>query len=359
MELAAEGNLVYFLNPPGYGRFAAPFHWTVKETQQNLLVIDYTLPSPVYTLRFKARPVHDYFIKKTLIKHLNAIAEFDELWCFEPNVFSDFKSFNAKKKLLFIVDYYDNKSLKKLATEADAIATISSHIFDYFDFSTRPRLLLHHGLNKNFSTYAERKLHSDLLFSAPSVINVGYVGNLLQGDRVDRDTFRLMVEQHPNVIFHIYGPSDEQGNSLGVTIHSRLREFLQFLRESKNVKLHGIKEQTELAREIQEMDIFLTCYNYLTDYNKSSNCHKVIEYLSTGKVVVSNKLFAYEGVPELVVMPSELTNENLPSLLTSVIENLEYYNSPEKQKARISFALGNTYKEHVKTLGKFIEASHH
>src|SRR5688572_10655077 len=176
LELADAGNTVYFLNPPNYQRLSASFNWTVKKEQENLFVINYTIPSPVYTLRFKARPVHDYFIRKTLIRQLNTLARFDELWCFEPNIFSGFKRFNAHKKLLFLVDYHDNKGLKKLATEADAIATISNQIFKYFDFVDRPKLLLHHGLNKNFSAIAEKKLKSGIFYTVPTVINVGYVG---------------------------------------------------------------------------------------------------------------------------------------------------------------------------------------
>ena len=110
IELALAGNTVYFINPPNYQRFSASFSKTVEEVQQNLFVIDYTIPSSVYVLRFKARPIHDYFIRKTLIKQLNSISRFDELWCFEPNIFSGFKGFNARKKLLFIVDFHDNKA---------------------------------------------------------------------------------------------------------------------------------------------------------------------------------------------------------------------------------------------------------
>jgi len=357
MELAENGNQVYFLNPPSYKKFSASPELEVNEERQNLFLINYTLPSTVYTLRFKARPVHDLYLRRTLVKQLNRLAQFDELWCFEPNIFSDLKTFNATKKLLFIVDYHDNSALKKVVTDVDGIASISKHILDYFEFTDKPKILLHHGLNKNFSAIAMKKIAEGLAYAAPLSIQVAYVGNLLQGDRVDMNTLRLIVEQNRGVTFHFYGPYEEKANSLGATINDKLRNFVEFLKAAKNVRLHGVKDQLALAKEIQQMDVLLTCYNYLTDYNKSSNCHKVIEYLSTGRAVVANRLFAYDGLRELVEMPNELTNENLPMLFKKVIGNLTFYNSPARQKARIAFALENTYKEHINTLQDFLSSA--
>ena len=201
------------------------------------------------------------------------------------------------------------------------------------------------------------KIAGGLSYTAPQVIQVAYVGNLLQGNRVDMNTLRLIVEQNPGIAFHFYGPYEEKANSLGATMNDRLRNFVEFLKAAKNVRLHGVKDQFALAKEIQQMDVLLTCYNYLTDYNKSSNCHKVIEYLSTGRAVVANRLFAYDNLRELVEMPEELTNENLPALFNKVINNLTFYNSPSRQKARIDFALENTYKEHINTLQEFLASA--
>ena len=357
MELAEEGNTVYFLNPPTYTKFSVSLELNVKREQGNLYVVDYLLSLPVHILRFKARALHDFLISNTLIKSLNKLADFDEIWCFEPNIFSSFRKFNAKSKLLFIVDYFDNNALKRLAKEADGIVSISSHILDYFSFVNRPKLLLHHGLNKNFSLLAQKRLKQEILYTAPTSVKVAYVGNLLQGERVDYATLQRIIEQNPGVEFHIYGPHGEKGNTLGTTMNNNLQTFLAFLNKSSNVHLHGIKEQAALAREVQEMDVLLTCYNYLTDHNKSSNCHKVVEYLSTGKVVVANRLLAYENLAGLVEMPAEMTNENLPLLFKKVVANLAFYNSTEKQKARIRFALENTYAEHIKTITQFLQST--
>ena len=354
IELAESGNKVFFLNPPTYKKFSTKLNLRVSEERPNLFLVDYDLSTPVHVLRFKARGVFDLIINNSLVKQINKLARFDELWCFEPNIFSNFRPFNAKKKLLFIVDQHDNTTLRRLANESDGIATISSLIMDFFDFSDKPKLLLNHGLNQRFSSLAKERLKTGLSSQLHQPIKVAYVGNLLQGNRMDYETIKLIVTQNPTVEFHIYGPYEEKDNTLGSTLSDGLKGFLGFLKQSKNVFLHGIHPQSKLALDMQEMDAFLTCYNYLTDYNKSSNCHKIIEYLSTGKACISNRIMMYENTEGLLEMPLEYTNENLPALFKHVVENLEEYNQPEKQRRRIQFALENTYKKHIDTITSFL-----
>jgi hypothetical protein len=356
IELAKSGNNVYFLNPPTYTKSVTPITIKVVQELPNLYVIDYTLSLPLHILRFKARSVFDFIIKRSLIAKLNGLAKFNELWCFEPNIFSSFKPFNAKKKLLFIVDQHDNTTLKKLARGADGIATISTLILDFFNFTDKPKLLLNHGLNETFTTLAKVKLKNGLSYSISQPIKAAYVGNLLQGNRVDYETLQLIIQQNPTVEFHFYGPYEEKDNTLGSTLSAGMKQFIGFLKATGNVQLHGVMVQQEMAVQMHAMDAFLTCYNYLTDDNKSSNCHKIIEYLSTGKTVIANRIISYENTKELLEMPQEYTNQNLPALFKKVIQNLDGYNSIDKQKARIEFALQNTYKTHIKTITQFMES---
>lgn len=355
IELAEAGNKVYFLNPPTYKKITGSVPLKIQEERPNLFLIDYTLSQATYVLRFKARTVYDFIIRKGLIQKLNKLARFDELWCFEPNLFSSFKVFNAKKKLLFIVDQHDNASLKKLAREADGIATISKPIMNYFSFADKPKLLLNHGLNKTFIEVAKRSLQAINEKRKEGPVKVAYVGNLLQGNRMDHKTLRLIIEQNSDAEFHIFGPYEEKGNTLTSTYTPELLVFLNFLKTCPHVFLRGILPQEKLALEMQGMDVFLTCYNYLTDINKSSNCHKLIEYLSTGRVIVSNRIIMYENTEGLLEMPAEYTNENLPALFKHVVSNLSVYNAPERQKKRIEFALENTYKKHINSITQFLK----
>lgn len=355
IELAEAGNTVYFLNPPSFKSVSTQRGVSVKEERPRLFLLDYSLANAMHHLRFKARPVYDFIMHGSVVKSVNKFGPFDEVWCFDPNLFANFKRFNAKKRLLFLVDQFENSTLRKLAADADGIATISSLIMDYFRFSDKPKLLLNHGLNKTFTGFAKQRLAGNLANTVNKPVKVAYVGNLLQGNRMDYETIKKIVAQNPEVEFHIYGPYQEKDNTLGSTLSEGLKVFLQFLQHSPNVRLHGILPQETLAADMQNMDAFLTCYNYLTDYNKSSNCHKIIEYLSTGKACISNRIITYENTDGLLEMPVEYTNENLPALFQEVIGNLAEYNSPERQRRRIAFALENTYNKHIETITRFLE----
>jgi len=99
------------------------------------------------------------------------------------------------------------------------------------------------------------------------------------------------------------------------------------------------------------MDVFLICYDIIKDQCKGTNYHKVMEYLSTGKVIVSNNITTYHERPDLVTMISDRSsNRDLPTLFKKVIENLEEYNSSALQKSRREFAAENTYQKQIERI---------
>jgi hypothetical protein len=79
----------------------------------------------------------------------------------------------------------------------------------------------------------------------------------------------------------------------------------------------------------------------------------VLEYLSTGKVVVSNHLSFYQD-KELLEMAPFGKNHELPKLVQHVAENLHYYNSLENQQARKQWALDHTYERHIQRIEEYI-----
>jgi len=123
---------------------------------------------------------------------------------------------------------------------------------------------------------------------------------------------------------------------------------------SPNVILKGSTPSKEIANHLADFDVLLVLINSQKDYNKGSNSHKIIEYLSTGKVIVSNHLSTYKNQRELIKMVDEMHNEKLPELFKTVINNLEYYNNPELQRKRIKYALENTYEKQIIRIKQYI-----
>jgi hypothetical protein len=101
------------------------------------------------------------------------------------------------------------------------------------------------------------------------------------------------------------------------------------------------------------MDAFLFLYSPAKDLNGASNSHKLLEYLSTGKPVISTYVSNYEGTG-LLEMGRREDEPLLNALFDEVTHNLALYNSPERQQQRIQFALDNTYRRQVVRIREFI-----
>ena len=108
------------------------------------------------------------------------------------------------------------------------------------------------------------------------------------------------------------------------------------------------------AVEIRDIDGFLVCIDPEADSNKGSNSHKILEYLNTGKVVISNYISSYSDKRDLIAMVDENSNSKLPDLFKKVISNLSSYNSIEFQKKRIEFALDNTYAKQIDRIETYL-----
>jgi hypothetical protein len=115
--------------------------------------------------------------------------------------------------------------------------------------------------------------------------------------------------------------------------------------------MHGPVTALELARGIQAMDALLICYNIKNDQNH----HKVLEYLGTGRVIISNYLSAYSKMPGLIEMVSSTdNNDDLPDLFDKVMHSLSDYNSEGNQAKRLAFAKQYTYASNVKRIEDFV-----
>jgi hypothetical protein len=80
-----------------------------------------------------------------------------------------------------------------------------------------------------------------------------------------------------------------------------------------------------------------------------------MEYLSTGKVIVSNNITTYRDCNELIQMVYERdNNRNLPGLFKKVISELNYFNSAALQDKRIRFAEDSSYQRQVDRIEKII-----
>ncbi len=207
-----------------------------------------------------------------------------------------------------------------------------------------PPYFINHGVSDEF-------LHGSLYpVSADDHIKVGMSGNLMRPD-LDRKILMQIVRDNPAVIFHFYGSHNSKQSNIGAAGDEATETFIRTLKSFRNVTFHGVLSTVELVKELNRMDALLICYDMELDQSKGTNYHKVMEYLSTGKVIISNNITTYRDYPELIRMnASRQDNEDLPVLFRETIGDLEKWNSIDLVNQRKYFARNNTYRQQLERI---------
>jgi hypothetical protein len=94
-------------------------------------------------------------------------------------------------------------------------------------------------------------------------------------------------------------------------------------------------------------DVLLLCYNPVFK-DQISNPHKVMEYLSTGKPILSTVLDEYRDTGDLITMVDDekIYVQTLSGLLSEKEEN--------KAKERGNFAINNSYDKQIGRINELI-----
>jgi glycosyltransferase involved in cell wall biosynthesis len=330
-ELAKRGNKVFFLNPRTAGIKEVR---VTKTAHQNVAVIDSPpgLKGLNRMMRFPA--LFNFFSRFEVRRILKKINTPDIVWSFDPYRFPNLRLFGATRIIFHPVDFFSSDIDIHCAKSADIIFSVAKPILDRYRRISKSAFLINHGVASAY------------LLAVPTpkqdtTIRCGYVGNLLYTHLHHENLFTI-VSQNPHVEFHFIGPS--KANNLGSLdnpdnpIH-RLSQFA-------NVRFYGQMETADVARVIQGFDLFLMCYDPETAGKAVSNTHKILEYLSTGKVVVSSRISEYDstaiGLFEMVQSSSEL-----PKRFKDVVAQLPSFNSPELLMLRKQFARDNGYDKQV------------
>ena len=346
IALAKRGNNVFFLDPIDTSLRRGEIRVKESGIHPSLKIISYRPFFPML-LKFHARPLFDRLIGftiKKMIKRLNIRP--DIVWDFNcAYLYNDLSVFSAPVKIFFPVDSLAVEARDK---KTDMLISISDLILDQYNRKEVPRLRLNHGLSEPFV----RGMNDPSNENNPGRLQAGYVGNLAM-DSLDRAVLIRIIEENPDVTFHIIGPVSGKDNSLGTRgDDAHILSFARKLEAYGNVVLHGARSQQEIPALLQSFDILLLCYRRTATF-QCDNSHKMMEYLSSGKVVVSTYLSAYEG-SDLVQMSDKDHNDELPSLFKAVAGNIRVHNSEPVQRKRREFALENTYENHIVRIESFI-----
>ena len=351
VALAQRGNRVFFLNPPD-ARAQERIKIEDVEGVEGLSTITYR-PFVPFVIRFRLRRLFDLIAAAHVRWLLEVIGHpLDAVWCFDSNLYSDLRWFNAPLKIFHPVDQVALPHQMRVASTADVVLSVSDEILKNTRAYGTPQLRVEHGLAPEFVALAERRSR-ETTYRRHEALKVGYVGNLLM-PYIDRELMLRIIAEHPRIDFHLWGPRSSSESNVGSDQSAEGTAFVRALEELPNVTLHGAVTPTALADQIDGMDLLLLCYAVTRDPNRGCNSHKILEYLSTGRVIVSNHVSDYADRPELIEMPSATAGGDLVELFDGALARITKLNAPEKGRVRREFALDNSYSKQIDRIESFV-----
>ncbi|MCO6499211.1 MAG: hypothetical protein J5I47_02405 [Vicingus serpentipes] len=278
-------------------------------------------------------------ILKKMLKVL-PIKTIDVVWSFDQSKFQNLHQFNATVKIFHPVDFIPKAKpfLNRIANTADVVFSVSELILDEIK-TTSPKYFINHGLDELFIT-RDIPIHPPS-FINPEKINVGYVGNL-QMKLIDWDNLVRTIKENPTINFVFIGP-DKASNIGGSITFGQL----DVIKKMNNTFFTGVLSKSKLQQTLHFFDAFLMCYNDKKFPIQVSNSHKILEYLSTGKTIISYPIFTYKN-SNLI----EIVNENheLPERVHEIANTINEFNSNEKKEMRIAYAKNNSYPQQIKRI---------
>lgn len=344
LELSGRENNVFFLNPPKSG-FIGNSH--IYEINENLKIIDYNNAfKGINYLPSKLNDLFSYFQIKRILKKIGNI-RIDVVWSFDPFRFQNLNLFNASIKIYHTVDVHDTSLEFRIAKHSDILLATSERILAKFDTIKLKKYKINHGVSASF--LFDRVMDGNDDTKGP--VKVGYIGNL-NYHFLDRKVLKEIILNNKEIEFYFIGPYIQKK----LTSVNANNDFIDFLKEQSHVHLLGEVPSPDLVKYLHTFDLFLMCYHGSIYKAQMANPHKILEYLISGKIIVSHYIDEYKDKRELLLMANQ--NEDIPGLFKKAVENLEYYNHQEYVKKRVAYALDNTYLKQIERIEKLIAENH-
>ena len=351
IELERQGNSVYFMNPPNQRKDVKDYIITQIDGFKQLFLIDSYLINnrgiDFLRLRLKITQIYDWLLLR-IIKRITKKDKlfFDAIINFDTNLHGYFHLYPTQKKIFFIADQIQNTSQTRSAKRADVVVSVAEEILGQFRSINPNCLLVNHGINKHYEDFANenlQKLNSELLLDYNNKeINIGYIGNLLI-PFLDEEGLKKIVLENPKVQFHFWGAYSTVNNNLLANYDVNIYNTIQYLKNNcTNTHFYGVKTTEEIIPELNKIDAFIYINSSLKDVNGGANSHKILEYLSTGKTIISTYLsfYANQNLFPLLQKGKEYT---YVEEFNNSIKKLNVLNQKDVQVNRIQFVLKNTY----------------
>ena len=347
VELAQLGHEVYFIEPPVAA--GAPGAISIKHTEHTKIkVVSYRTLFP-RKLKFHLRSVFELLMFHQARRLCKVIGRRpDIVWDFDNSYqFADLRAFGASLSMFHPVD--DLAPSRRKHKHADIVLTLSGRYSVDMGITPERVLQVPHGLNRAHADYARRVICGEAE-KRPSRVRpqIAYVGNL-DHPLIDWGTMLEMARRRPDADFVFVGPfTTGRGNEYATTFpETKIRSLI-------NCRLAGRLPIEEVVQLSNNVDVWIICLYGKKEHDGYLDSHKLLEYLATGKVILSTRVAAYAG-SYLIQMPLDHTNDALPAMLDRILETLPEQNSFPQRKRRCEFALEYIYERNIERIADHVE----
>jgi hypothetical protein len=284
IELAKLGHEVFFLEPT-----EASWKWNqtsfnvIPSEAEGVKLVKQQINIP-YNLKFHLKSLFDWFIKRHIKKLEKQLGPFDLVWSFDLTNAMPLTYFsNKSKKIFFAADWPLNTDAVKAAEGASLLVSVAQEILDQYPNSVNTKkLLIDHAVAECFIEEGKKPF-----VKTDEVMRIGMSGNFLRPE-IDRSVLIQIIRTHSDIVFEYFGAFESKSSNLGGAINHDTIAFIEALKQSPNVILHGMVSPETLATELRNMDAFLICYDIAKDQSRGTNYHKVAEYLVYKRPIFSN-----------------------------------------------------------------------
>ena len=273
------------------------------------------------------RALHErYYAGRIRALEKQAGVRFDIIWCFDTSRMQWFPKHPAFR-LLHLVDYDILYHGHGLMRTADLIVTTADSINEKVR-TIAPQARMYkvgHALDKRWSQRTEG-LEKARTGPPRTVVYSGQFYNTY----IDWEALLQVAIEHAGLEFRFIGNVDHEFPS----------DAFQQLKRLPNVTFTGLKTKEELIPLVRAADLLTFCFNTDRKMLERANPHKVLEYLSTGNLMVGTWTLEYEAHQHLLLMAPD--PKSYPIVFRDAVSRYAELNTAELRAQRIAFAQART-----------------
>ena len=351
LELAERNCQVFFIEPPDLS-----FKGITVTPCTDHPLINIVKYRPVFRgKRFLPGAVFRFLLKQQIKRLISKISHRpDVVWCFHGYLFENLKWFGATINIYFAADQFFYDEIPPEIGSSDIILAVSDTIYERIKKSHKKVVQINHGLQKRFVKGAENLLANEIAFKPKMQLVAGYTGNLRM-QALDRTTMRKVIEDNPEIKFLFWGSYKKNDLNLGGLQDMEADEFINFLESCPQVELRGMVSSEQLQLEMKEADLFWLCWKLgVNSIWDGSNSHKILEYLSTGKPVVSHYVSSYKD-DNVLYMLKDKSNFEYCQLFRQTIDLVKNGENTEIVRQRLQKSIENSYSKNLEKIEELIK----